>query len=166
MLYLLQQRMEVYDNVWWFLTFYHRKFIRPFPQDLFRHSPNWTAVMIVLIRHWAALLTTLTGTTPRHRTIWRVSWRRWRNNSYISTHVFHFCLMSGPAFSGLYFIIYMFIVNGWRKDDVPWMSLALVGEMKGKISAPIIPHGMYFLSTPLPSLLSLLLSEKDMVGWC
>jgi len=27
-------------------------------------------------------------------------------------------------------------------------------------------HGMYFLSTPLPSLPSPFLSEKDMVGWC
>jgi len=33
-----------------------------------------------------------------------------------------------------------------------------------KNSAPVTPHGMYFPSTPLPSLLSLLLSEKDMVG--
>ena len=28
------------------------------------------------------------------------------------------------------------------------------------------PHGMYFPSTPLPLPPSLLLSEKDMVGWC
>ena len=36
--------------------------------------------------------------------------------------------------------------------------------------APITPHGMYFPSTPLSSPLSLLflllLSDKDMMGWC
>jgi len=45
------------------------------------------------------------------------------------------------------------------------MSLALVGDRKGirslKTSALVIPHGMYFPSTPLPSLPFLLLSEKD-----
>jgi len=34
-----------------------------------------------------------------------------------------------------------------------------------KNSTPITSHGMYFPSTPLPSLLSPLLPEKDVVGW-
>jgi len=49
------------------------------------------------------------------------------------------------------------------------MSLALVGDRKGilpEISAPVALCGMYFPFTALPSLLYLLLSEKDMVGWC
>jgi len=49
----------------------------------------------------------------------------------------------------------------WRlkKDEVQWMSLALVDDRKAadlKNSAPITPRGMYFSSTPLPSLPSLL----------
>ena len=66
------------------------------------------------------------------------------------------------------------------------MSLVLVGDRKGlklkkiikllsekdrkgirpKNLHQITDHGMYFPSTPLPSSLSLLLSEEDMVGWC
>jgi len=56
-------------------------------------------------------------------------------------------------------------------NEIQWMSLALVGEIKGiwpqKLnSAAITLHGMDFPSTPLLSPPSLLLSEKDMVGWC
>ena len=48
------------------------------------------------------------------------------------------------------------------------MSLALVSDRKdilSQIFAPIATHGMYFPSTPLPSPPSLMLPEKDMVGW-
>jgi len=49
------------------------------------------------------------------------------------------------------------------------MSLALVDDRKGnwtQKSAPVTRHGMYFHSAPLSSQLSLLLPEKDRVGWC
>jgi len=62
-------------------------------------------------------------------------------------------------------------VGGLRKDEVQWMSLALLGDRKLrrasglKISPPITPHEMYFSSTSLPLSPYLLLSE-DMLGWC
>jgi len=43
------------------------------------------------------------------------------------------------------------------------VSHLLVQPLCLKISTPITPHGMYFPSTPLPSLPSLLMSEKT---WC
>jgi len=57
-------------------------------------------------------------------------------------------------------------VSGWRKDEFQWMSLALVGDRKGiwpQNLSTNYPDGVYD-----PSLLSLLLSEKDVVGlgWC
>ena len=42
----------------------------------------------------------------------------------------------------------------WKKGFHPGRASHL------KISAPVIPNGMYFLSTPLPSLLSLLWLKK------
>jgi len=56
----------------------------------------------------------------------------------------------------------MMISSGWL------YSLVLVDDRGAsglKISAPVTTHGMYFPSTSLPSLLSLFLSEKDMVIW-
>jgi len=49
------------------------------------------------------------------------------------------------------------------------MSLALVGDrmdIQPHNYAPVTLVEYTFPSIPLPSLPSLLLSEKDMVGWC
>ena len=45
------------------------------------------------------------------------------------------------------------------------MYLALVGDKKGIQPQKLSPHGIYFPSSLLTSLLSLLLSEKNMVVW-
>jgi len=44
-----------------------------------------------------------------------------------------------------------------------WLAAGRAYGLKN--SAPITCHGKYFSTTPLPSLLSLLVSEKNMVGW-
>ena len=47
---------------------------------------------------------------------------------------------------------------GLKKDELQWMTLALVGDRKAsgfKICSLITPRGMHFTSTPLPSLVTL-----------
>jgi len=61
-------------------------------------------------------------------------------------------------------------VGVWRKDEVQWMSLAVVvGDRKGIQPQNLCtnyPSWNVLSSTPLPSPPFLLPSEKDAVGWC
>ena len=55
------------------------------------------------------------------------------------------------------------LVEG-RMSISEWLHWLATGRASSlKVYAPITSHGMYFSSTPLSSLPSLLLSEKDMV---